>query len=186
MRMARITETRFGSFDGKLSTPVYAQGWWFFVAPTVTLDGPLRVSELLADHVVGKAPETLRPLLEVQQDACWARARLPTAFGHHQVSGSPTKSLIDLALVAVQVKEDRSEETSYPFLCRDEGGRTTLCFSGAGPDASTRQSIVGAFVARLLSGGEHLADFESTLVGEDGAIIAQYSCRDGHLSWSRE
>lgn len=184
--MARNTETRFASFDGKLGTPVYSQGWWFFVVPNVTLEAQPGVSEVLADRVVGKVPEPLRALLEVQQDACWARARLPTAFGHLEVSGSPTKSLIDMALVAVQVKEDRSEEIRYPFLCRDEGGRTTLSFSGSGPDASTRGSIAAAFVARLLSGGGHLTDFASTLVGEDGAVIARYSCRNGRLSWSRE
>jgi hypothetical protein len=94
--MTRIATTFFGSFGERLSTGVYADGWWFFLASDVELETETRVSHDLAAFMPESATKALRPVPK-RMDLEWFRDVAPIGL---QIGAE----LVRLQVVALRVE----------------------------------------------------------------------------------
>ncbi len=152
--MAKSIDVRFGTFGEKRSVGVYAHDWWFLVASDVRLEGEPVISSSFADYMrahVRSVPPALSEALANLRDAAWLRGAIPIALQcEYPASTSVQHHLVDLGLLAVMAT--RAGDVVYPFLCQEHAGCAQLAFSGAGPDARTRDSIASAFWSRFFWG----------------------------------
>jgi hypothetical protein len=150
--MTRIAKTFFGSFGERLSTAVYADGWWFFRASDVELETETRVSHDLAAFLPESATKALRPVPK-RMDLEWFRDVAP--IGLQLQPDAMIESPLLLGLVACRVQDDRLkgglvEDLAYPFLVAEHEGRLLLQFSTTGPAPEDQRRIIVAFGQRLL------------------------------------
>jgi hypothetical protein len=97
--------------------------------------------------------------------ACWARARIPLAFGVWPLEGSNVErdELLDLPFLAVRL-EGASIVDVVPFVCTQNGeGGPGLIFRETDRVPLLKTRIASAFWGVLLRAPEELAGFEAIL-----------------------
>jgi hypothetical protein len=151
--MTHSSTTLFGSFADRLSTPVFADGWWLFRASQVELEGDGRLSHDLSAFLPECAPKPLRPQ-PVLVDAAWFRTVAPIGLQLGLEDKLQDAPLL-LGFVAVRVHDDRPtspgiQDMAYPFVFAERDGRLLLQFGTVGPAPEIQRDIAAAFVQRLL------------------------------------
>jgi len=150
--MARVAKVLFGSFGERLSVPVFAGNWWFFLASSVELESESRISLSLADCVTESCARRFRAVPEVI-DVPWFRA--VSSVGLQLRRDFVVESPLRMGLVATRVQDDRATggdmiDLAYPFILTEEAGRLCLQFSSNGPVAELQHELGVAFGERLL------------------------------------
>ncbi len=146
------TQTLFGSFEKRLSTPVFANDWWLFHASGVRLEGEHHTSLDLAALLPESAAKRHRPM-PGRIDLEWLREVGPIGL---QLRATMFDDLVfSLGLVACRVVAEGPAsggrcDIAYPLLFLEHAGRLLIQFSSEGPEPEIQRSIVCALAERLM------------------------------------
>jgi len=145
-----------------------------FVPARIQLNGTmLELGQYFDEH-----PKMPRARIPKHADAAFVRARIPHIFGYTPIyDEDQEKSLLSEGFVAVLP----DGKTAVPFECSDYYGRTSLTFSGDGPEEPLRTQIADAFWETVESEPNVLDDFEQSVFHPGACVWMQFGCKNGEL-----
>jgi hypothetical protein len=145
-----------------------------FVPARIQLSGTMHsLGDCFDEH-----PRLPRGVIPVHADAAFVRARIPCVFGYTPTyDEEQEKSLLSEGFVAVLP----DGKTAIPFECTDYYGRSSLMFSGDGPEESVRSQIADAFWELMASEPNALEDFGQDVFHVGAGVWMQFGCKHGEV-----
>src|SRR5262245_7933902 len=129
--MSRTSDSGFGSFRERISSAVFANGWWIFLASEVQLEGedPLRHA---LEPFLPACAERLGRLAPPKFTRAWFQEAAP--IGLQLQPGQCVSSPLGFVACRVQANgRGETEDVAYPFLVVVREEDIDLCFSRSGP-----------------------------------------------------